>query len=353
MGRGAIQQYVHRRVYVILLRESRKEERMGKRNRKNTANQRRQAEPAAGVRANVNRHYKDTVFRMLFKEKKRALGLYNAISGKQYTDSEKLEVITLENAIYMGMKNDLAFLVDCDLYLLEHQSTINRNMPFRFLQYVSDEYSKLTVSDDMYGEKLVRVPTPHFLVFYNGVRAFPERQELKLSEAFQTPEAEPQLELRVQVLNINEGFNNGLKEQCETLAEYMQYVEKVRSYVKVMPIGDALDRAVNECIEQGILREFLLRNKAEVKHMSIYEYDEEASRRALRENAYEEGEKSGEAKGEKKGKINSILLLLEDIGPVPAKLREEITAETDDGRLKKWLRTAAHAESIDDFIKEK
>lgn len=311
--------------------------------RKNAANQRKQAERGAG--ANVNLHYKDTVFRMLFKEKEQALGLYNAISGKQYTDSEKLEVITLDNAIYMGIKNDLAFLIDCNLYLIEHQSTINRNMPFRFLQYVSDEYSKLTASEDMYAEKMIKVPTPHFLVFYNGVKVCPEKQELKLSEAFQTPEADPGLELRVQVLNINEGFNNKLKEQCETLAQYTQYVGKVRAYVKDMPIGDAVDRAVDECIEQGILREFLLRNKAEVKHMNIYEYDEEASRRALREYAYEEGEK--------KGRTNSILLLLEDIGSVSLELREEIMAETDEDMLKKWLRTAARAKSIDDFIKEK
>lgn len=316
-----------------------------KRNREKAANERRQAETAVGVSANVNRQYKDTVFRMLFKEKNRALGLYNAVSGKQYTDPEKLEVITLENAIYMGMKNDLAFLIDCHLYLFEHQSTINRNMPFRFLQYVSDEYSKLTASDDMYAEKLVKVPTPHFLVFYNGVKRCPEKQELKLSEAFQTPEEEPELELRVQVLNINEGFNDGLKEQCETLAEYMQYVEKVRAYVREMPIGDAVDRAVDECIEQGILREFLLRNKAEVKHVNIYEYNEEVSHRALKEYAYEEGEKNG--------RVNDILLLLEEIAPVSSELQGEIMAQTDEDTLKKWLLAAARAKSIDEFIREK
>lgn len=222
-------------------------------------------------------------------------------------------------------------------------------MPFRFLQYVSDEYSKLTASDDMYAEKLIKVPTPHFLVFYNGIKACPEKQELKLSEAFQTPEKDPELELRVQVLNINEGFNKELKEQCRTLAEYVQFVGKIRVWVKEIPIGDAVDRAVDECIEQGILREFLLKNKAEVKHMNIYEYDEEASRRALRDHAYEEGEKSGEARG----RINSIVLLLEDIGPVSSELRKEIMGETDDDTLKKWLRIAARAKSIDEFVKEK
>lgn len=242
------------------------------------------------------RQYKDTVFRMVFREKVPLLELYNAVSGNNCTDPALLEVVTLENAIYMGIKNDLAFLIDFHLYLYEHQSTVNLNMPFRFLQYVTEEYGRLTAGENVYGNKRIPLPAPHFVEFYNGRSPHPERQELKLSDAFQIQEAEPQLELKVQVLNINAGYNTEIKQQCRTLGEYMQYVDRVRGYSASMDMEDAVDKAVDECIKEGILRDFLLANKAEVKRVSIYEYDEEATRRALHMEAYEEGIKEGREK---------------------------------------------------------
>lgn len=138
---------------------------------------------------------------------------------------------------------------------------------------------------DLYKRSLIQIPAPHFVVFYNGAEKCREQEELKLSDAFQTREENPELELRVQVLNINEGYNGKLKEQCGTLAEYMQYVEKVRKHLKAMELEEAVDKAVDECIRQDILKEFLLKNKAEVKRMSIYEYDEELARQVIREEA--------------------------------------------------------------------
>lgn len=182
---------------------------------------------------------------------------------KQYTDPGLLEIVTLENAIYMGVKNDLAFLVDFHLYLYEHQSTVNLNMPFRFLQYVTEEYGRFTAEENVYGGRRVPLPTPHFIVFYNGRSPYPERQVMKLSDAFREQESEPQLELRVMVLNINEGYNAELKRQCRTLDEYMKYVDRVREYAASMPMREAVDRAVDECIDEGILRDFLLAHKAE------------------------------------------------------------------------------------------
>lgn len=255
----------------------------------------------------VSLHYKDTVFRMLFRDKKKLLGLYNAIGGRNYEDPEKLDIIMLESAVYLGVKNDLAFVIDMGLYLFEHQSTVNRNMPLRFLQYVSAEYEKLTVSEDLHKRKLVKVPNPHFVVFYNGTEKCPERQELRLSAAYEVQEEEPELELRAQVLNINEGFNEELKEACLTLREYMQYVDKVRGYAEEMSVDEAVDRAVDECIRQGILKEFLLQNKAEVKHMSIFEYNEEDVRRVIREEAYEDGIEEGEKRGEKNGDLRRLV----------------------------------------------
>ena len=234
------------------------------------------------MKKQARKQYKDTVFRMLFQDKERLLELYNAVSGRNCADPGMLEIVTLENAIYMGVKNDLAFLVAFHLYLYEPQSTVNLNMPFRFLQYVTEEYGRLTAEENIYGGRKVPLPTPHFIVFYNGRTPYPERQVMKLSDAFQEQESEPQLELRVMVLNINEGYNAELKRQCRTLEEYMKYVDRVREYAASMPMGEAVDRAVDECIDEGILRDFLLAHKAEVKRMSIYEYDEEATRQAIR-----------------------------------------------------------------------
>lgn len=241
----------------------------------------------------ARRQYKDTVFRMLFQDKVHLLELYNAVSGRNCTDPNLLEIVTLENAIYMGVKNDLAFLVDFHLYLYEHQSTVNLNMPFRFLQYVTEEYGRFTAEDNVYGSGRVPLPTPHFIVFYNGRNPCPERQVMKLSDAFRKQEDEPHLELKVLVLNINKGYNAELKRQCRTLEEYMKYVDRVREYAASMPMEQAVERAVDECINEGILRDFLLANKAEVKRMSIYEYDEEATRQAIRVEEYERGRADG------------------------------------------------------------
>lgn len=313
---------------------------MGKRKRKNIVESAERQK-----RTNANLHYKDTVFRMLFREKRRLLGLYNAIGGRNYEDPEKLDIVMLESAVYLGMRNDLAFIIDMKLYLFEHQSSVNKNMPLRFLQYVSAEYEKMILSENLHRRTLIKIPAPHFVVFYNGTEKCAERQELRLSAAYEVEEEDPELELRVQVLNINEGFNEELKEACLTLGEYMQYVDKVRIYTKDMPVDEAVDRAVDECIEQGILREFLLQNKAEVKHMSIFEYNEEDVRQVLREEAFEEGKTAGEIEG----KIEALLYLLEEKGTVSEELEKRIKAEKDENTLRKWLIIADKAENIEEF----
>ncbi len=316
-----------------------------RRNKKNPANSRRAAKRQRGK---ANLHYKDTVFRMLFQDKKRLLGLYNAISGQVYGDPEMLNIVMLESAVYLGMKNDLAFLIDMRLYLFEHQSTVNNNMPLRFLQYVSAEYEKLIVSQSLYQRAQVKIPAPHFIVFYNGVDKYAEYSELRLSASYEVQEENPELELRVQVLNINAGYNEELKEACRTLKEYMQYVDKVRAFAKDMNIDEAVDRAVDECIEQDILREFLLANKAEVKHMSIFEYNEEDVRQVIREESYEEGRETGRIEG----KIEDILDLLKEKGTVPEELEKRITSETEEDILRKWLKLAGSVKNVEGFIKE-
>lgn len=219
--------------------------------------------------------YKDRVFRMLFKQKEHALELYNAMNGTEYTNVDDITITTLENAIYMGMKNDVSFVLYDRLMLYEHQASRNPNMPLRDLFYVSRVYSGLTADKYIYGSTLITLPEPKFVVFYNGKDKMPEREELLLSNAYEHRTEDPALELKVLVLNINPGFNEELKSHCKTLCEYMQFVNTVRKYRKEMDFPEAMKYAIDECIRNGILEDFLRQNRAEVETVGIFEYDEE------------------------------------------------------------------------------
>ena len=229
----------------------------------------------------TNRNYKDTVFRMLFSNRKNLLSLYNAVNQRDYKNPDDLEIVTLENAIYMGMKNDLAFIIDTNLYLYEHQSTYNPNIPLRDLFYISNEYQKLVDKKSLYSSTLQKIPAPNFIEFYNGSTILSDCTELKLSSAFENLSGEPKLELTVTVLNVNEGHNAELMQHCSTLKEYAQYVARVRHYAANMSLNQAVECAVDECIKEGILTEFLSKNRAEVISMSIFEYDKELEEKKL------------------------------------------------------------------------
>ena len=259
----------------------------------------------------ANRNYKDTVFRMLFSDKKNLLSLYNAVNSRDYTNPDDLEIVTLENAIYMGMKNDLAFIIDTNLYLYEHQSTYNPNMPLRDLFYISNEYQKLLDKKSLYSSSLQKIPAPNFIELYNGTDTLSDFSEHRLSSAFENLSGEPKLELIVTVLNINEGHNALLMEHCQTLKEYSQYVAKVRKYAAGMPLDQAVEYAVDECIKENILADFLRKNRAEVISMSIFEYDKEEEEKKLRKAEYEAGVEAGEKSGIQKGVLNTARHLLE------------------------------------------
>ena len=237
----------------------------------------------------ANRQYKDTVFRMLFSEKENLLSLYNAVTGNTYQNADDLKIVTLENAIYMGMKNDLAFMLETNIYLYEHQSTLNPNIPLRDLIYIGIEYQQYVDDKSLYSSRLQKIPAPKFMVFYNGTDAVDDRVELRLSNAYEHLAGEPDLELKVLMLNVNEGHNKELMEQCQTLKEYAIYVARVRKYTSEMNLNDAVARAIDECIKEGILVEFLRKNRSEVKMVSILEYDKEWEEKKLRKAEYEAG----------------------------------------------------------------
>lgn len=256
--------------------------------------------------AGVQRNYKDTVFRMLFREKKNLLSLYNALNGTNYTDVDDLEITTLENAVYMNYKNDISFVFDFELLLYEHQSTCNPNMPLRDLLYVSRVLQNRIRNENLYSKSLVRIPAPRFVVFYNGTDVQPEQQTLCLSDAFEKRQEEPSLELSVTVYNINPGYNRELLEACRLLREYAQYVEHVRSYTEELPLSEAVEKAVDDCIRNGILNEFLSRNRAEAIEVSIFEYDEEKHMRSERKEWREIGREEGRAEGLKEGHAEGL-----------------------------------------------
>lgn len=293
----------------------------------------------------VNRTYKSTIFIMLFEDRNNLLELYNAMSGKHYTDPELLEINTLENAIYMSIRNDISFLIDVRLSLYEHQSTYSPNLPLRFLFYISHLYSRMTKDRNLYGSKTVRIPAPEFVIFYNGRAEMPERHILKLSDMYNIKDRKrrAKLELEAVMLNISGEYNQKLKAACKTLREYAIYTDKIRKYADEMELDDAVEHAIRECITEGVLKDFLEKHRAEAKEMSIFEYDQEKHMQQEREDAWKGGLLQGKA--------SAVINLLKELGPLPEALEQKIKDETDPDILDKWIRLAAKAGSLDDFKK--
>ena len=235
----------------------------------------------------VRRDHKDTLFRMIFSTRENLLSLYNAVNHSHYTDAKELEIVTLENAVYMNMKNDQAFLLD---------------MPLRFLIYVTKEYQMLIRNQTLYASTLVELPTPHFVVFYNGEEEREAESVLKLSHSFCQKADEPELELIVKVLNINLDKKQRILETCCLLKEYMLLVDKIRKYAaEYKDINRAAEQAVTECIEENILADFLRKNRTEAIEVCIFEYDEKREKELIRKAEYAEGKKEGLKEGQKQG----------------------------------------------------
>lgn len=261
--------------------------------------------------SNEKRNHKDNVFCMLYKEKRNLLSLYNAINGTSYEDEEELEVVTLEGAICMKIKNDAAFVVDSRLNLYEQQANANQNMPLRDLYYVAEELKKIAPPGSLYRNTKVYIPVPKFIVFYNGISPQPERQVYRLSDLFAVETKEPELELKVTVFNINRGYNEELLKKCESLRGYMIFVEKVREKrASGKPLETAVPEALEECISENILAEFFVRYKEEVMDMSIWEFDQELHDQAMREDGevigVEKGIEIGKTQGIEIGKMHGI-----------------------------------------------
>ena len=225
----------------------------------------------------TNRQYKDRLFKFIFKDKEKLLSLYNALNSSHYNNPEDIEITTLEDVIYCKMKNDISFIIDDRLSLFEHQSSYNPNMPLRGFLYFAKHFEKYIAENevDIYGKSLIELPTPKFVVFFNGTGMKEEKTVLRLSDSFVKAKEKACMELEAEVLDINYGNNKELMDSCRPLMEYSYFVQKVKEYSKNLERDKAIELAVDECIKENILKDILIKNRAEVVDMLLTEYDEE------------------------------------------------------------------------------
>lgn len=235
-----------------------------------------ETKPLIETTVTANREHKDKVFRLLFNNKKNLMNLYNALNKSNYTNEKDFTINTLDNAIFMSMKNDISFIVGSDMCLYEHQSTVCPNMPLRGLFYISELYKRIKEEKRLYSSTIIDIPTPYYIVFYNGIK------------------------------NMED-----------------------------------ISIAIDECIKQNILSDFLKKHRAEVVNMSIFEYDEEEAKEVFRED--------GRIEGMLQAKTMDILELLEDIGEISQPLKNKICSQTDVDILRKWHKTAAKSSSLEEF----
>lgn len=248
-----------------------------------------------------NREYKSDVFSMLMEDKRYALEVYNALNGSSYEDPEQVEYVNLEKGISLSVRNDAAFIVDTDVSIYEHQSSYNPNMPLRALIYFVDIIREHVIKKrDLFSHNPIRIPVPHFAVFYNGTINRPEKEILKLSDSYNKPTEKPELELTCTVYNINSGIGDRLLESCKVLEGYTVFVEKVREY-KAEGKDKPIEKAMDHCIENHILEEFFAKRWTEVLNVMTIDMTFERREVLIREEEYENGRAEGKAEGKAEG----------------------------------------------------
>ncbi len=290
---------------------------MKRRNNKRNHSRKITTQKKNGTKVAMDDKYKDRVFRMLFNNKKNLLSLYNAFNGTNYKNENEIEINTLENAIYLSKKNDVSFIFRFSLNIFEHQSTPNPNLPLRDLYYVTDMYNRDHAEDDIYSSRILKIKAPYFIVLYNGTERLEEKFEYKLSDMFEQKTENPALELKIMVYNINRGMNEDIKNACKALKEYMILVDEIRDNLKAkMHKNDAINKAINDCINNNVLKGFLLRNREAVMHSCLYEYDEEKHIKNEKNISFEEGKEEGKNEGIAQEKHDSVLRMLEKNVPL-------------------------------------
>ena len=278
----------------------------------------------------INRTYKDRLFKIIFEDKKELLSLYNALTGKNYQNPDELEINTIDDVIYMHLKNDMSFILDDWQNLFEQQSTFNPNQPLRGFFYFADLYKVKYFGKKIYSTRLLKIPTPQYIVFYNGTTNMPDRKELRLSDAFQQPTEQPDIEVVAHMLNINYGHNKELMERCRKLKEYAQFIDIIRHYLrenKQWSNEQAISKAIDDCIQNNILRDILQKERLRVMASILSEFDEVGYKEMIRQEAYEDAYEEGHEAGLEEGReqelahgVKSYIKLAQSIGYAESKI---------------------------------
>ena len=270
----------------------------------------------------INRSYKDRLFKIIFEDKKELLSLYNALTGKNYQNPDELEINTIDDVIYMHLKNDMSFILDDWQNLFEQQSTFNPNQPLRGFFYFADLYKIKYFGKKIYSTRLLKIPTPQYIVFYNGTTNMPDKKELRLSDAFQQPTEQLDIEVVAYMLNINYGHNKELMERCQKLKEYAQFIDIIRHYLREneqWTNEQAISKAIDDCIQNNILRDILQKERLRVMASILSEFDEVGYKEMIRQEAYEDAYEEGHEEGIARG-VKSYIKLAQSIGYTESKI---------------------------------
>lgn len=285
------------------------------------------------------REYKSNLFSMLMEVPEYALAVYNALNNSCYDDLTLIEMNRLEGSVILTIRNDASFMIDSFLNLYEHQSTHNPNMPLRKLIYVTEIFKKMAVQEDLYGRKQIKLPTPKFVVFYNGKEDRPATEIMKLSDSFIKKTDNPELELTCKVYNINWGKNDELLARCSVLKEYMIFVVKANERLQFYMVNgytgrelyeNVIDEVIKECIAEGVLADFLKEHGNEVREMAALDYTWEVRERMIARDSHEEGMQAGMKAGMQEGMkagIQAGMLKAEFAAVIRKIKKEKSTAE--------------------------
>ena len=252
------------------------------------------------------------MFSMLLEDPRNALDVYNALNGSAYDDPEKVEIVQLDHGISLSVRNDAAFIVESYLNIYEHQSTYSPNMPLRCMIYYVEQIRDLLKKRDLFSRYRIQIPTPHFVVFYNGVEERPDEEVMRLSDSFCNKVDSPEMEVVCRVLNVNPRHQEELKKKSQTLYGYAFFVEKVRENQAVGEmLDDAVVHAMGICISEHILEDFFKTRGDEVRKVMQFDMRWERREKLIREEEYDVGYAAGEARGEARGEALKTILLIQ------------------------------------------
>ena len=280
---------------------------------------------------NANKEYKDRLFHFLFgreEHKEWTLSLYNAVRGSDYTNKDDIRINTIDEVLYLGMHNDISFLIVGELNLFEQQSSFNPNMPLRMLLYTSKLYSKYVKQNHLnkYASYLLELPVPKLVVFYNGTSNKPDEMVLNLRDSFPT-DSDPDIDVRVRMININPDHSASLLEACRPLREYSWIIGRIRENNSAMPLEDAISKTIDEVPETFLIRDLLMAHRAEVTEMLETEYNEEEVLKIVAEDAERRGKELGENSGAEK-----LAALLKMLPPGSEDYNKALNASAEERR---------------------